>query len=83
MKELWFIFLIGFGLAIIRFLYKLALKFKFNRRKRNKNFSRILQTYKTRNIQSQKTFARGDKRISLFQELKKNENFSKNLIFFV
>ncbi len=72
MKELWFIFLIGFGLALLKFMYVLMMRYKVNRVKQSQKFSRVLQTFATKNFQIQKTYTMGEKRISLFQEMKKN-----------
>lgn len=71
MKDLWFIFLIGIGLACIKFTYLLIKKYKINRFHTNIQFSKILQTFSNKNFQTQMTYARGNKKMSIFEEVKK------------
>lgn len=70
MKELWFIFLIGCGLAGIKFIYLLMKGYQMNKVKFTKKFSTVLQTFRGENIEKQKTFLTGKKRISMFKEMK-------------
>lgn len=83
MKELWFIFLIGVGLACLKFSYLLIKKYKINRVQNNNKFSRILQTFATKNFQIQRTYTTGNKRMSLFQDMKKNSKMSNDSFIFI
>ncbi len=79
MKELWFIFLIGCGLALIKFAYLLLKKYRINKTKLTKKFSTVLQTFKNDDLKKGRTLSNGKARISIFKEMKNTGKLSRKI----